>query len=162
MLYKSLNSNSELVSFETAVKNGLAKDGGLYFPTEIKPLDKSFIKNLSQKSNHEIDYELIKQFVGDCIYEIDLKDIIKKTLDFPFPLVKIDENILTLELFHGPTLAFKDVGARFMANCLGYFTKENKENTVLVATSGDTGAAVANGFLGIKGTKVVILYPSGN
>jgi len=161
MLYKSLNSNSELVNFETAVKNGLAMDGGLYFPTEIKPLNKSFIKNLSQKSNHEIAYELIKQFVGDCIYEIDLKDIIKKTLDFPFPLVKIDENILTLELFHGPTLAFKDVGARFMANCLGYFNKENKENTVLVATSGDTGAAVANGFLGIKGTKVVILYPSG-
>lgn len=161
MLYKSLKSNSELVNFETAVKNGLAKDGGLYFPTSIEKIDQSFLKNLSQKSNHEIAYELIKQFVGDCINEIDLKDIIKKTLDFPFPLIKIDENILTLELFHGPTLAFKDVGARFMANCLGYFNKENKENTVLVATSGDTGAAVANGFLGVKGTKVVILYPSG-
>ncbi|MGY8945993.1 MAG: threonine synthase [Flavobacteriales bacterium] len=161
MLYKSLKSNSELVNFETAVKNGLAKDGGLYFPTKIKALDKSFIKNLPQKSNHEIAYEIIKQFVGDSISEFDLKEIIKKTLDFPFPLVEIEKNILALELFHGPTLAFKDVGARFMANCLGQFNKKNNDTTVLVATSGDTGAAVANGFLGVKGTKVIILYPSG-
>ena len=161
MLFKSLKSNSELVNFETAVKNGLAKDGGLYFPTKIKALDKSFIKNLPQKSNHEIAYEIIKQFVGDSISEFDLKEIIKKTLDFPFPLVEIEKNILALELFHGPTLAFKDVGARFMANCLGQFNKKNNDTTVLVATSGDTGAAVANGFLGVKGTKVIILYPSG-
>ena len=160
MLYKSLKSNSELVGFETALKNGLAKDGGLYFPTSITALDESFIKSLPQKSNHEIAFEVIKQFVGNSINEIDLKEIIKKTLNFPFPLVEIEKNILTLELFHGPTLAFKDVGAKFMANCLGYFNKDN-DTTVLVATSGDTGAAVANGFLGVKGIKVIILYPSG-
>ena len=160
MKYKSLNSNSELVDFETAVKTGLAKDGGLYFPTNVKPIDESFIKNLDKKTNHEIAYEVIKQFVGLSINEADLKKIIKKTLDFEFPLIDLEKNIKVLELFHGPTLAFKDVGARFLANCLSHFNTK-KESVVLVATSGDTGAAVANGFLGIKGTKVIILYPGG-
>lgn len=160
MYYRSLNGKSKKVNFETAVKNGLAKDGGLYFPENVKPLDSNFIKNIGNYSNFEIGYEVIKQFVGDSINKNDLKKILSKTIDFNFPVVKLEKNIYSLELFHGPTLAFKDVGARFMANCLGYFNKnKSKLNTVLVATSGDTGAAVANGFYKVKGTNVVILYP---
>lgn len=160
MFYKSLKSSSKLVNFEEAVKKGLAEDGGLFFPKKIKKLKKEFIENLEKFSNVDIAYEVIKQFIGDEINENDLKNIITNTIDFDFPLIDIEKNVKSLELFHGPTLAFKDVGARFMANCLGYFNKKsNKTNTVLVATSGDTGAAVANGFLGVKGTNVVILYP---
>ncbi|MDB4097891.1 threonine synthase [Flavobacteriaceae bacterium] len=160
MFYRSLKSSSKLVNFEEAVKKGLAEDGGLFFPKKIKKLKKEFIENLEKFSNVDIAYEVIKQFIGDEINENDLKNIITNTIDFDFPLIDIEKNVKSLELFHGPTLAFKDVGARFMANCLGYFNKKsNKTNTVLVATSGDTGAAVANGFLGVKGTNVVILYP---
>ena len=160
MYYRSLNGKSKKVNFETAVKNGLAKDGGLYFPENIKPLDSNFIKNIGNYSNFEIGYKVIKQFIGDSINKNDLKEILSKTIDFNFPVVKLEKNIYSLELFHGPTLAFKDVGARFMANCLGYFNKnKSKLNTVLVATSGDTGAAVANGFYKVEGTNVVILYP---
>ena len=160
MYYRSLNGKSKKVNFKTAVKNGLAKDGGLYFPENIKPLDSNFIKNIGNYSNFEIGYKVIKQFIGDSINKNDLKEILSKTIDFNFPVVKLEKNIYSLELFHGPTLAFKDVGARFMANCLGYFNKnKSKLNTVLVATSGDTGAAVANGFYKVKGTNVVILYP---
>ena len=160
MYYRSLNGKSKKVNFEEAVKNGLANDGGLYFPEKIKPLDSNFIKEIGNYSNFEIGYEVIKQFIGDSINESDLKEILSKTIDFNFPVVKLEKNIYSLELFHGPTLAFKDVGARFMANCLGYFNKnKSKLNTVLVATSGDTGAAVANGFYKVKGTNVVILYP---
>tara|TARA_B100000768_G_scaffold160372_1_gene159912 strand:+ start:1318 stop:2622 length:1305 start_codon:yes stop_codon:yes gene_type:complete len=160
MLYRSLNKESNSVNFETALKNGLAKDGGLFYPEKIKKLDKSFLENLHNYSNIDIAFQVIKQFIGDEINEKDLKVIIKNTIDFDFPLIEIENNIQTLELFHGPTLAFKDVGARFMANCLAYFNKSNNEiTTVLVATSGDTGAAVANGFLDVKGTNVVILYP---
>ena len=160
MLYRSLNKESNSVNFETALKNGLAKDGGLFYPEKIKKLDKSFLENLHNYSNIDIAFQVIKQFIGDEINEKDLKEIIKNTIDFDFPLIDIENNIQTLELFHGPTLAFKDVGARFMANCLAYFNKSNSEiTTVLVATSGDTGAAVANGFLDVKGTNVVILYP---
>ena len=160
MYYRSLNGKSKKVNFEEAVKNGLANDGGLYFPENIKPLDSNFIKDLGNYSNFEIGYEVIKQFIGDSINESDLKEILSKTIDFNFPVVKLEKNIYSLELFHGPTLAFKDVGARFMANCLGYFNKnKSKLNTVLVATSGDTGAAVANGFYKVEGTNVVILYP---
>ena len=160
MLYRSLNKESQSVNFETALKNGLAKDGGLFYPEKIKKLDKSFLENLHNYSNIDIAFQVIKQFIGDEINEKDLKVIIKNTIDFDFPLIEIENNIQTLELFHGPTLAFKDVGARFMANCLAYFNKSNNETTtVLVATSGDTGAAVANGFLDVKGTNVVILYP---
>ena len=162
MQYYSLNKKVPKTSFEIAVLKGLAPDKGLYFPEKIIPLDSSFLENLDQLSNIEIAFHAIKQFVGSEIPESELKTIIKETLNFEFPIVSIEDNISTLELFHGPTMAFKDVGARFMARCLGYFNKNNnKEVTVLVATSGDTGGAVANGFLGVKGVKVVILYPRG-
>tara|TARA_R110002096_G_scaffold225665_2_gene414989 strand:- start:51 stop:1334 length:1284 start_codon:yes stop_codon:yes gene_type:complete len=162
MNYYSLHHKSPNTTFKNAVVQGLAKDRGIYFPENITPLSKEFIENIENYTNHEIAYEAIKQFVGDEIPTSTLKEIIKKTVSFDFPLVTIDENIASLELFHGPTMAFKDVGAKFMAQCLEYFNQGNKEEvTVLVATSGDTGGAVANGFLGAKGVNVVILYPSG-
>ncbi|WP_148869945.1 threonine synthase [Tenacibaculum adriaticum] len=162
MNYFSLNHKAPNVSFKEAVINGLAPDKGLYFPENITPLSKEFIENISEYSNEEIAYETIKQFVGEEIPTNVLKQIIKETLAFDFPIIPIEKNIGALELFHGPTMAFKDVGARFMARCLGYFNKNNNQQlTVLVATSGDTGGAVANGFLGVKGVDVVILYPSG-
>ena len=162
MNYYSLHHKSPNTSFKNAVMQGLAKDRGIYFPENITPLSKDFITNITEYTNHEIAYEAIKQFVGDEIPTKKLKEIIKETISFNFPLVKVDDNIASLELFHGPTMAFKDVGAKFMAQCLEYFNKGNDEEvTVLVATSGDTGGAVANGFLGAKGVNVVILYPSG-
>jgi|TARA_B110000971_G_C19970854_1_gene482499 threonine synthase len=162
MNYYSLHHKSPSTTFKNAVVQGLAKDRGIYFPENITPLSKDFIDNIGKYTHHEIAYEVIRQFVGDEIPTEKLKEIIKKTVSFDFPLVKIDDNIASLELFHGPTMAFKDVGAKFMAQCLEYFNKGNKEEiTVLVATSGDTGGAVANGFLGAKGVNVVILYPSG-
>ena len=162
MNYYSLNKKSPNVNFKDAVVNGLASDRGLYFPENITPLSKEFIKNIDTYSNNEIAYEVIKQFVGDEIPTETLKQIISETLSFDFPVIPIDENTSTLELFHGPTMAFKDVGARFMARCLGYFNRNNNNKvTVLVATSGDTGGAVADGFLDVKGVDVVILYPSG-
>lgn len=162
MNYFSLNNKAPKVTFKEAVINGLAPDRGLYFPEHITPISKEIIENIGKYSNEEIAYEAIKQFVGDEIPSTILKEIIGETINFDFPVVSIDDNIGTLELFHGPTMAFKDVGARFMARCLGYFNKNNEEQvTVLVATSGDTGGAVANGFLGVKGVNVVILYPSG-
>jgi threonine synthase len=162
MNYYSLHHKSPSTTFKNAVVQGLAKDRGIYFPENITPLSKDFIDNIGKYTHHEIAYEVIRQFVGNEIPTEKLKEIIEKTVSFDFPLVKIDENIASLELFHGPTMAFKDVGAKFMAQCLEYFNKGNKEEiTVLVATSGDTGGAVANGFLGAKGVNVVILYPSG-
>lgn len=162
MNYYSLNNKSHKVSFKQAVINGLAPDKGLYFPETITTLSKDFFENIENLSNDEIAYEAIKLFVGDEIPETVLKQIISETLCFDFPCVKVDENIYSLELFHGPTMAFKDVGARFMSRCLGYFNQNSEEkNTVLVATSGDTGGAVASGFLGVKNVEVVILYPSG-
>jgi threonine synthase len=162
MNYYSLHHKSPKTSFKNAVVQGLAKDRGIYFPDNITPLSKDFIENISEYTNHEIAYEVIKQFVGDEIPTEKLKEIIAATVSFDFPLVKVDDNIASLELFHGPTMAFKDVGAKFMAQCLEYFNQGNTEEiTVLVATSGDTGGAVANGFLGAKGVNVVILYPSG-
>ena len=124
MLYKSLNKISKKVNFENAVKNGLANDGGLYFPLEIKYLGDKFCETITEKSNHEIAYDVINQFVGNSIDKKNLKKIIEQTLTFDFPLMKIDNKIRVLELYHGPTLAFKDVGARFMANCLNYFNKK--------------------------------------
>lgn len=162
MNYYSLNKQASDTSFKNAVIKGLAPDKGLYFPESINPLPKSFFENIENLSHTEIAFEAIKQFVSPDIPEAILKQIVIETLDFEFPVVSLNENISTLELFHGPTMAFKDVGARFMARCLGYFNQDNTaEVTVLVATSGDTGGAVANGFLGVKGVKVVILYPSG-
>ena len=162
MNYYSLNHKAPNASFKNAVIKGLAPDKGLYFPESIIPLPKSFWDNFDNLSYSEIAFEAIKQFVSPEIPEDILKTIVEETLSFDFPVVKLNESISTLELFHGPTMAFKDVGARFMARCLGYFNKDNtNEVTVLVATSGDTGGAVANGFLGVKGVNVVILYPSG-
>jgi threonine synthase len=163
MKYYSLNHNSPKVSFEDAVIQGLAPDKGLYFPESIAPLPGSFFEHIEDLSNEAIAFEAIRQFVGDEIPETELRQIIAETLSFGFPVVKVEENVYSLELFHGPTMAFKDVGARFMSRCLAYFNREKPEqkNTVLVATSGDTGGAVASGFLGVKGVEVVILYPSG-
>ena len=162
MQFYSLNKKAPKVSFKDAVIKGIAPDKGLYFPESITPLSKSFFEKIENLSNQEIAFNAIHQFVSEEIPNDKLKEILATILDFDFPVVEIEENVATLELFHGPTMAFKDVGARFMANCLGYFSKDsNNEVTVLVATSGDTGGAVANGFLGVEGVKVVILYPSG-
>lgn len=162
MKYYSLNKISPSVSFKEAAITGQAPDKGLYFPEYIPTLSIDFLKNLKSLSKEQIAFEVIKPYVGDAINEADLYNLCKETINFEFPLKKINDSIYSLELFHGPTLAFKDVGARFMSRCLGYFSKgSNKEVTVLVATSGDTGGAVANGFLGVKGVNVVILYPSG-
>jgi threonine synthase len=163
MKYYSLNRNAPNVSFQEAVIQGLATDKGLYFPESITPLSQDFFDTIENLSNEAIAFEAIKQFVGDEIPADVLKGIIAETLCFDFPLVAVEDNIFSLELFHGPTMAFKDVGARFMSRCLAYFNKDKKDskNTVLVATSGDTGGAVASGFLGVKGVDVVILYPSG-
>ena len=163
MKYYSLNHNAPQVSFKEAVIQGLASDRGLYFPETITPLAPTFFDTIENLSNEEIAYQAIQQFVGDEIPEITLRTIIKDTLCFDFPLIEVEKGIFSLELFHGPTMAFKDVGARFMSRCLEYFNKDIKDskNTVLVATSGDTGGAVASGFLGVKGVEVIILYPSG-
>jgi threonine synthase len=164
MQYYSLNKKAPNVSFKSAVIKGLAPDKGLYFPKKITPLGNDFFNNIEYFTNHEIAFEIIKQFIGNEIPENKLKQLISETLNFDFPLVPIEDNISTLELFHGPTMAFKDVGARFMARCLGIFNEEEEKKnkvTVLVATSGDTGGAVASGFLGVKDVDVVILYPSG-
>ena len=162
MKFYSLNKTAPDVSFDEAVVRGLAPDRGLYFPESITPLPDSFFENIESMDKVEIAYQAIQQFVGDEIPEKELKDILKDVLSFDFPVVPITNNIATLELFHGPTMAFKDVGARFMARCLEYFNRDNNEQvTVLVATSGDTGGAVARGFLGVKGVDVVILYPNG-
>ena len=163
MEYFSLNYNAKDVSFLEAVRKGLAPDRGLYFPKNIPKLEESFIKNLNKFSNHEIAYEVIKPYVGSDIDDNNLKKIIQETLSFDFPIVKITDKIALIELFHGPSLAFKDVGARFMARCLSQdnFIKKGKNLTVLVATSGDTGGAVADGFFKVKGIDVIILYPKG-
>jgi threonine synthase len=162
MKFYSLNNPDLQASFKEAVIAGIAPDKGLYFPESITPLPKDFFEKIEQLSDHEIAFKAIHQFVNADIPNAVLKEIIANTLDFDFPVVPVEENVATLELFHGPTMAFKDVGARFMANCLGYFSQgEMQDVTVLVATSGDTGGAVANGFLGVDGVKVVILYPSG-
>ena len=161
MRYYSLKRKSPDASFQEAVLNGLAPDRSLYFPKSISFLSKKFFENIDQYSNEEIAYHVIKQFIGDEIPKDVLYGIIKNTVHFDFPIIPINDSICALELFHGPTMSFKDVGAVFMASCLGYFNRnKNNKLTVLVATSGDTGGAVAHGFLGIKGIEVVILYLS--
>ena len=163
MKYYSLSNPTIKTSFENAVVNGIAPDRGLYFPEEIPSLSTSYFEELPQLSILEMAYTAMAPFVGDEIPQAVLENILKNTLDFDFPVVPIKDNMGSLELFHGPTLAFKDVGARFMAQCIGYFNSQNaaQKVTVLVATSGDTGGAVANGFLGVEGIDVVILYPKG-
>jgi len=162
MKYFSLNNDSTPVEFNEATILGQAPDKGLYFPAEIPSLPSGFISSLPTLSKEEIGLAVMKPYTRDSIPEEKLSTIISETLNFDIPLVSISENISALELFHGPTLAFKDVGARFMSRCLGYFSRnENNKITVLVATSGDTGGAVADGFFGVEGVEVVILYPSG-
>lgn len=146
-----------------AVTRGLANDNGLFMPEVIKSLPQSFFDNITEMSLQEIAFEVAKQFFGEDVEHDTLKEIVYDTLEFDIPLVHVNDTIYSLELFHGPTLAFKDVGARFMARLLAYFVKKeglNKLN-VLVATSGDTGSAVANGFLGVDGVNVFVLYPKG-
>jgi threonine synthase len=162
MYYYSTNNKSIRFSFKEAVLKGLSEDGGLFMPASIPTLDKSFIENVESKSFQEISLEIAKGFIDGEIEESDLEKIITDSINFDAPIVKLDDNNFILELFHGPTLAFKDFGARFMARTFSYFDKDNdKELIILVATSGDTGSAVANGFYLTEGIKVVILYPSG-
>ncbi|MES2892784.1 MAG: threonine synthase [Bacteroidota bacterium] len=162
MLYYSTNKQSPTVNFKAATIQGQAPDKGLYFPEQIPTVPAGLIENIESYSNEEIAYLVMKPYVGDTIPEEILRKIVNETINFEIPLVPITENIAALELYHGPTLAFKDVGARFMSRCLGYFVQEeHRKVTVLVATSGDTGGAVANGFYNVDGVEVVILYPSG-
>jgi len=162
MNYYSLNKKSPAVSFKEATIKGQAPDKGLYFPEQIPKVDQSLIDDIENYSNEEIAFRVIRPYVGHTIAEEELYRIVKETVNFPIPLVPVTPDISTLELFHGPTLAFKDIGARFMSRCLAQFVKGiDKKVIVLVATSGDTGGAVANGFYEVEGVEVVILYPSG-
>jgi len=162
MKYYSTNHKSDDVTLRDAVVRGLAPDRGLYMPERLNKLPKEFFENIDKMTFQEMSFEVAKAFFGEDIPADDLKRIVYDTLAFETPVVKVEDNIYSLELFHGPTLAFKDVGARFMARLLGYFNKEEKQLVnVLVATSGDTGSAVANGFLGVEGVHVYVLYPKG-
>ena len=162
MKYFSLNHNSKSTLFQNAVKRGIAPDRGLYFPETIPQLPQSFFNGIEKMSIPEMAYRVIKPYVGNKFLKEKLMEIVSETLDFDFPIIDITDNIAALELFQGPTLAFKDVGARFMARSLEHLNRDSNEKiTVLVATSGDTGGAVANGFLGVEGIDVVILYPKG-
>ena len=163
MKYYSTNRKTPDVSLEEAVVKGLAADKGLFMPTTIKPLPQEFYDSIDKLSFQEIAYRVADAFFGEDVVADTLKQIVYDTLNFDVPLVKVTERIYALELFHGPTLAFKDVGGRFMARLLGYFIKKQgrKQVNVLVATSGDTGSAVANGFLGVEGIHVYVLYPKG-
>ena len=181
MQYYSLQKQSPNVDFRTAAITGQAPDKGLYFPIEIPKFTAAQIENFKTLDKASLAFEVMRPYVGGTIDDATLKNICAETINFDFPLVPITDTISSLELFHGPTLAFKDVGARFMSRCLGYFSKQaraenaaantlksqedktqdEKPSTVLVATSGDTGGAVANGFLGVAGVDVIILYPKG-
>lgn len=162
MKFYSTNGSVAPVSFEEAIFKGLPDDNGLFMPESIPELPSSFFDEIDTMSLPEIGFEVIKQFVDGEISDEDLKAIIEDTLSFDIPVKKIKKGVYSLELFHGPTLAFKDVGARFLARTLSHFTqKEEKKLTVLVATSGDTGSAVANGFYNVPNIDVIILYPSG-
>ncbi len=160
MKYYSTRKNSEEVSFKDAVIRGLAPDGGLYFPERIDKLPAGLIG--SGASIEELGYEVAKRFVDGEIPDTELKRIVSETVNFPLPIVEVEKDVYSLELWHGPTCAFKDVGGRFLGRCLSHFVQESGDKiTILVATSGDTGSAVASGFLGVEGIDVVILYPKG-
>ncbi len=163
MQFYSTNGQAPIATLEKAVVKGLAEDKGLYMPERIKPLPKEFFDNIENLSFQEIAYQVADAFFGEDVPAEDLKRIVYDTLAFDCPCVKVTDTIYSLELFHGPTLAFKDVGARFMARLLQYFLKKEGAGqvNVLVATSGDTGSAVANGFLGVDGIHVYVLYPKG-
>lgn len=163
MKYYSTNKQTPEVSLQEAVVKGLAPDKGLYMPEQIKVLPQAFYDNIGNMSFQEIAYTVADAFFGEDMEADTLKQIVYDTLNFDTPVVHVNDNIYSLELFHGPTLAFKDVGGRFMARLLGYFIKKQGQTDVkvLVATSGDTGSAVANGFLGLEGIHVYVLYPKG-
>ncbi|MBQ6201210.1 MAG: threonine synthase [Prevotella sp.] len=164
MRYYSTNGNAPIADLHKAVVKGLAEDRGLYMPEKIKQLPKDFFDNIDKMSFQEIAYTVADAFFGEDVEADALKKIVYDTLSFDCPVVKVKDDIYTLELFHGPTLAFKDVGARFMARLLQYFIRQENgkgQVNVLVATSGDTGSAVANGFLGVDGIHVYVLYPKG-
>jgi len=162
MSFYSTNKQTPVVSLKEAVVKGLADDNGLFMPTHIPQLPASFFQNIQNLTLPEIALEVAATLLKDEVSREDLRHIVEDSLNFAIPVVKVHDNIYSLELFHGPTSAFKDVGARFMARLLAHFTQDSqKQLTVLVATSGDTGSAVANGFLGVPGINVVILYPSG-
>ncbi len=164
MKYYSTNGKASLATLEEAVLQGLASDKGLFMPERIVSLPSAFYDSIHKISFQEIAFNVAQAFFGEDIPDNDLKEIVYDTLQFDCPVVKVEDNIYSLELFHGPTLAFKDVGARFMARMLGYFRKKSGRKdlvNVLVATSGDTGSAVANGFLGVEGIHVYVLYPKG-
>lgn len=159
--YSTENKNLK-VSLQQAVTQGLAPDNGLYMPERIPVLPKEFFDLLETKSFREIAFAVAEALIGEDIPHDELKKIVDHTIQFDAPVVKVEDNIFALELFHGPTLAFKDFGARFMSQLLSYFSRQEKrEIVILVATSGDTGSAVANGFLGVEGTRVIVLYPTG-
>ena len=166
MNYYSTNKQAPTATLEKAVVKGLAEDRGLYMPEHIKQLPGEFFDNIQNMSFQEMSYRVADAFFGDDVETEELHRIVCDTLAFETPVVKVNSNIYSLELFHGPTLAFKDVGARFMARLLGYFIRKERQAgslqgdvNVLVATSGDTGSAVANGFLGVEGIHVYVLYP---
>lgn len=168
MKYYSTNGNSPLATLEEAVVRGLAPDKGLYMPERIMTLPKAFFDNIQDMTFQDIAYNVASAFFGEDVDGDALQEIVYDTLSFDCPVVKVNDNIYSLELFHGPTLAFKDVGARFMARMLQYFINRRNSGSgmtgslnVLVATSGDTGSAVANGFLGVDGIHVYVLYPKG-
>ena len=163
MKYYSTNGKAPLATLHEAVVKGLAGDRGLYMPESIKKLPQSFFDNIERLSFQELSYVVAQAFFGDDVNEEDLKRIVYDTLSFDCPVAQVTDSIYSLELFHGPTLAFKDVGARFMARLLQYFIRQEgrEQVNVLVATSGDTGSAVANGFLGVDGIHVYVLYPKG-
>ncbi len=164
MLYYSTNGKAEKADLQKAVVKGLAEDRGLYMPEVIHQLPKAFFDEMPRMKFQDIAFNVASAFFGDDVDQDSLQDLVYDTLQFECPIVKVKENIYSLELFHGPTLAFKDVGARFMARLLQYFIKQqgrHEQVNVLVATSGDTGSAVANGFLGVEGIHVYVLYPKG-
>lgn len=162
MKYYSTNKQAPRTSLRNAVVRGLAPDKGLYMPETIQRLPRKFFKTIAENNFVESAYGAAEAIFGQDVLNRYLHDIVEETLNFDAPLVKVSENIYSLELFHGPTLAFKDVGARFMARLMSFYTRaEKRPVNVLVATSGDTGSAVANGFLGVGGVKVYVLYPSG-
>jgi threonine synthase len=162
MKYYSTNKSVPPVALMEAVTKGLASDNGLFMPERILKFHPSFFDRIDQMSFQEIAFEVAKKFFGEDVPEKTLKELVYDTLSFDCPVVKVSDSIYSLELFHGPTLAFKDVGGRFMARLLGYFLQGfKKEVNVLVATSGDTGSAVANGFYDVPGIKVYVLYPKG-
>lgn len=162
MRYYSTNNRSHIVSLQEAVTHGLAPDNGLYMPERIPTLARGFFDRLGELSFPELAFQVLEPILGEDIPSAELRRMVAHTVQFDTPLVPIEQDVYSLELFHGPTLAFKDFGARFMSQLLGYFAQQQqREIVILVATSGDTGSAVANGFLGVKGTRVIVLYPSG-